>query len=87
MALQGRVTTYAGVITPDQYIKIDSVRITKNDMCVSVGYHPDKQASDDGVPPYEVTDYSGPYDIDGDNPLQQGYELVKSLGYLDCEDV
>jgi len=88
MALQGNVTTFGGEIRQDQYIKIEDVTVTKDTLRVSAGYYTSKEQSDDGTPPYEVTDYDGgSYSLDGDNPLVQGYEYLKTEKHSDSTDV
>ncbi len=80
MALQGNIITFAGVIMEDQYIKIEEVVVSKGFMRVQVGYYKNKAQSDEGMPPYEITSFErDSYILAGDNPLAQGYELLKEV--------
>ena len=79
MALTGTITTHAGVIIENQYIKIIDVKVSKNKMMIQTGYCNSKQVSDDGGFPYEVMNQMEcDYDISGDNPLMQGYNYLKA---------
>ena len=87
MALQGNITTFAGEIRLDQYIKIEDVTVTKDSLRVLVGYYQDKAQSDELLPPYESTYHeSDTYNLGGDNPLAQGYEFLKASVYIDTLD-
>ena len=88
MALQGTMTTFSGEIRRNQYIKILDVTVSKDSMRVLVGYYTNREYSDNAIPPYESTCYDKSlYILNGDNPLVQGYEFLKSEIHKDTLDV
>lgn len=87
MALTGTIVTHAGVTTHNQYIKILNVKVNKSKMDIQTAFYNSKQDSDESTPPYEVTDYMDrAYDLDGNNPLVQGYNYLKQNVHNDCVD-
>lgn len=84
MALQQSITTHYGIEVPDAYFRVKYVRLqSKTEMQFSVyGYaDPDKQFIVESLE-------SCAYDLDGDNPIKQAYEYLKTLpefeGAIDC---
>jgi hypothetical protein len=84
MALKKSFLTSFGVNVPDAYHRVHNVRlITKESMNFSV------QTSVDGVlPEFSDIQYFCDYAINGENPIKQAYEYLKTLpqfeGAIDC---
>lgn len=84
MALKKSVVTSFGVNVSDAYHRVHNVRlITKESMNFAV------QTSVDGkLPPFSDIQHFCDYAIDGENPIKQAYEYLKTLpefsGATDC---
>ena len=85
MALLKALTTESNITVNDSYIKVEDVRlIRKNFINFKIkGY----TSSDNNVSFYEES-LGCSYDLNGDNPIKQAYEYLKTLpefsGATDC---
>lgn len=84
MALSKSVTTPQGFEANNAYHKIGIVSIDNKDTLVfSVTLHKEKNSSN-----FKQMSFSCSYDIDGNNPIKQAYEHLKTppdfAGATDC---
>jgi hypothetical protein len=73
MALS-KTITFKGVAIPDAYHRVFGVSVTKETVSFSLGVH----ASTDSQM-LSSTSYACAYDLNGNNPIQQAYEHLKTL--------
>jgi len=82
MALQ-KTVTYKGITINDAYLKIWHIEGDKTTMKFGLGTF--AQSDGDMI---DSKSYSFSYDIDGANPIQQGYSYLKTLpDYSDATDI
>lgn len=84
MALQKSMITDEGFTSSETYIKIAQVAINnKTELQLVVTFAKDSESK-----PFKNTMYQGSYDINGENPLAQGYTYLKTLDeftdVIDC---
>lgn len=63
-----------GVTIANAYIRVSSYTGNKEGMEVSVGFH-----ASNAQPAFSVSLYQCPLDLNGDNPIKQAYEHLKTL--------
>lgn len=85
MAVIKTITTERGVVYPDQYCRVDSVKASKTEMSFDVGIYFNEEVARDNTPPHRVETYAGPFDLYGDNPWVQAYAILKTK-WLDAVD-
>ena len=76
MALSRIITTDWGIDVPGAYLRVEVVALPTRD---SIQFHLRSYAKDDGVPFFKEQVFSCDYLIDGDNPIKQAYEHLKTL--------
>lgn len=83
MALKKTIETIQGLSVNDAYIRIEDVNLNKNEMTFNV-----KTYVDVDKPCLSEEFFKSVYNIDGNNPIKQGYEYLKTLpefsGAVDC---
>jgi len=76
MALALNYTTESGINIPSAYCRIDQIFVTKkNTMQLSVNFYADEAH----VVPFHGEKYKTDYDFTQSNPLNQGYDYLKTL--------
>jgi len=83
MALQKTIQTNFGFDVKNSYIRVEGVRIEKDKIQFQV------RASVDGIKPHFADfSYECAYLIEGENPIKQAYEHLKTLpefaGAMEC---
>ena len=62
---------------PQQYVRVEAVQTTKDQMRIDVGVHLSEESSKE-VPPHRIEHVMGEFDLYGDkNVWQQAYEYIK----------
>ena len=62
---------------PQQYVRVESVRTSKQHMFVDVGVHLSEQTSKE-IPPHRIESVEGDFDMNSDKNLwEQAYEYIK----------
>lgn len=82
MAL-AKTVNFKGVQIADAYHRVFGVTVEKDKISFGLGVHvsPESERLDS-------SGYSCAYDIDGENPIKQAYEYLKTLDHLaDAADV
>jgi hypothetical protein len=84
MAIEKTVTTQHGIEVKNAYHRVEGLSVVRKD---KIHFH--VRSSVDGVLPHFLdTDYQCAYTLDGENPIKQAYEHLKTLpefsGATDC---
>ena len=74
MALSKNTVTASNLEIQDAYIKVAKVEVTKNLMGITISYSKDSDSE-----AFQKAIYSASYDLDGNNPIAQAYEHLKTL--------
>jgi len=75
MALQLTKTTKSGIEVKSAYIRVDHLSLNgKENITFKVNSYKNKE-----LPAFEENFYGCPYDINGENPIKQAYEHLKTL--------
>ncbi len=75
MALQKTILTPQGFTAVDAYITCENVRLIGKDLVeFQIAYGKEK-----GLPSFNQSNRTAPYDIEGANPFKQAYEFLKTL--------
>jgi hypothetical protein len=75
MAIQKDISTDWGFTLKNAYLKVSEVQVTKNKMTVVVH----SLADSTQLRPVSMETYNFDYDINGVNPIEQGYIQLKKL--------
>ena len=82
MAIKKTVQTKFGFSIPNSYIRVESIRLTKNEIKFQVRFYTTVEK-----PHFDDLEYDCDYDIDGVNPIKQAYKYLKTLPeFEDAED-
>lgn len=85
MALSRTVDTPWGVQVPDAYCRVEAVTLQSK---ASMKAYLRLYATSTGVPAFDEQIVECAYDLEGDNPIAQAYEHLKTLpefeGAVDC---
>lgn len=82
MALS-KTTSFKGISIPNAYHRVWGVEVTKASIKFGVGVH---VTADDPI--LDNSHHTCDYDLNGDNPIKQAYEHLKTLPeFSDAEDV
>jgi len=83
MALQKTIQTIFGFEIKNAYIRIEGVRVNKNSIQFQA-----RASVNSEKPHFLDTQYDCAYSLDGENPIKQAYEYLKTLpefaGAVDC---
>jgi hypothetical protein len=69
-----KTTTFKGCTIADAYHRVWNVKVSKDSVSFGLGVH---SSSDDEM--IDSTSHSCAYNLDGDNPIKQAYQHVKTL--------
>lgn len=85
MALSINYTTDSGINIPSAYCRIDEIFIArKTKLSINVGFY----ASNDDAVPFHKELFKTSYDHTASNPLEQGYEFLKTQPqFFESQDV
>lgn len=84
MALQKTTQTRFGISVPNAYHRVEFLTLERKD---AMRFNLRSYASVE-MPPFDEAAFEAPFDINGDNPIRQAYEHLKSLPeFNDAEDV
>ena len=83
MALKKIAETNFGFNIPNAYHRVESIKLNKTSIAFSVFVYTDTEKT-----AFDIRNYSCAYDLEGDNPIKQAYEYLKTLpefaGATDC---
>ena len=83
MALKKITETNFGFNIPNAYHRVENIKLNKNHIAFSVFAYTDTEKD-----AFDIRNYSCDYDLEGDNPIKQAYEHLKTLpefaGAIDC---
>lgn len=83
MALQKDITTPSGIAVSQAYCRVGLVSLTKETLNFSLMFYADKEKA-----PFDQRSFTCVYDLDGQNPIKQAYQHLKTLPtFSDAEDV
>ena len=83
MAISIIKTTATGFIVNGTYSRVENIQLTKERMSFNLKHYKEK-----GRPFFSDEILCCEYDIEGDNPIAQAYEYLKTLDeFKDAEDV
>ena len=76
MALSRTISTDWGITVSGSYCRVEAVSLTSKDR---ISFHARSYTASEGVPFFAETRVDCPYEINGENPIKQAYEHLKSL--------
>lgn len=83
MALKKTAETNFGFNIPNAYHRVENIKLRKTSIDFQVLVYVDSEKN-----AFEYKNYSCGYDLEGDNPIKQAYEHLKTLpefeGATDC---
>lgn len=83
MALQKTIQTTFGFEIKNAYVRVEGVRVSKNSIQFQA-----RTSVDNEKPHFLDLQYECAYSLDGENPIKQAYEHLKTLpeftGAIDC---
>jgi hypothetical protein len=75
MALKMDTTTPQGITVAGAYCRVEGISLTKT----QIGFSLRRYKDNSGLPFFLEEYFTAPYALTGVNPLQQGYDYLKSL--------
>jgi hypothetical protein len=86
MAVKRTQTLVNGLVVTDGYNRVDSIILSKSSMIIELNIYARDNPED--MPAVLKTSYSCNYNIEGENPIKQAYEYLKTLPeFADATDV
>jgi hypothetical protein len=83
MAISINKTTETGFTANGTYSRVENIQLTKVSMSFNLRHY-----KEINLPFFEEDVISCSYDIDGDNPIAQAYEYLKTLDeFKDAKDI
>lgn len=85
MAISRTIATDWGITVPESYCRVEAVLLPSKN---SIEFHLRSYTAESGVPFFKEQVLSCEYALNGDNPIKQAYEHLKTLpefaGATDC---
>jgi|APSaa5957512576_1039674.scaffolds.fasta_scaffold230302_2 hypothetical protein len=86
MALQKTINLKSGIEVAPAYIRVEKVELYKGKVTFNLGSW--KDGAQDALEPAVIESFIFDYNIDGENPIKQAYQHLKTLPeFADATDV